>query len=154
VSRNLGHAGCWYCGGHVRCVEPPRPITRADAGVHFAEYDGMIVAHAECVDCEGKYLAWLSGEHARHGYPKPRLHEDGTLAIGDMSFRSTFNDEDGPADLPTYRIRVERHREPLPVCRKCGLRVWHARDWLGKEDCVHDPQPPTRIAWNVWRNDA
>lgn len=93
------------------CTElPPRPITQQEAGPYFREYSGMIVANAECEDCEAKYLAWI--DHIPH-----RRSGDGTT-IQDLSFRSTFNDTPGPGDVPVYKIEVRRVRVgPWPANR-------------------------------------
>lgn len=129
MSRNIGSTECQFCQGEVRMVEPPRPITREEAGPYFDvnpcpcpsrpylpqaySYEGMIVANAECVDCCAKYLAWID-QRACVGYGELTEHdrrvsaESGTFF--DMSFRSSFDDEPGKADMPVYRIEVHRVR--------------------------------------------
>jgi len=103
VSRNLGQTHCEFCMGDVRLVEEPRPITRKDADWYFAMFEGMRVANAECVDCEAKYLAWVDDtalvrNESRHPPPTPET------PFFDLSFRSTFNDEHGPADVPKWKV--------------------------------------------------
>ncbi len=110
MSRNLSRTNCRFCDGDVALVEPARPVTEADVGPHFmAEYRGMSAADAECVDCGGKYLAWI--RYVRPAWPA----HDETAPFVDLSFRSTFDDEPGEADFPSCNIRTEviRHKEPL-----------------------------------------
>jgi hypothetical protein len=135
VSRNLCQTNCRYCGGEVALDEAPRGITRKDCGVYIDEYEGMLVANASCEDCKGKYLAWCSTAPKHRGWGDARLNERG---FHDLSYRSTFNDEDGPEDWPLYRVRVLRVREPLPVCKKCGHRMFNERDYIGNgKTCEH-----------------
>ncbi len=124
MSRNLGATSCRFCDGEPKLVEPARPVTLQDVpSVYFGEYLGLIVAHAECEDCGAKYLAWLDGTHMRggFGYPKPQTNPDGTLRVGDLSFRSSFNDEPGPEDMPAWEvIRGIVEKKPWPRCKECG----------------------------------
>lgn len=117
MSRNLARTNCYFCHGEVRCTEPERDITRDDAGTYYDEHDGYgaigeRVAFAECVDCEAKYLASLDASacpgYGRHAYFK--RPKDG--GIRDLYFRSTYNDEPGPEDMPKWRIVVTRSRVP------------------------------------------
>jgi hypothetical protein len=105
VSRNLGTNVCYFCSGGVTLKEPPREIRPDEARAYIDEYAGMVVAKAECVDCEAKYLAWVKPAPG-HG---PTMHSEGPFF--DLSFRSTFNDEYGPADVPTYAIETIRRRK-------------------------------------------
>ncbi len=57
MSRNLNSTTCDQCGHDVELIEKPRPITVKDAGSYFKEYEGMLVANAECPMCMAKYLA-------------------------------------------------------------------------------------------------
>lgn len=116
MSRNLSETGCHFCpapGRDIVLEEEPRPITRADAGRYFDEYEGFMMANAHCYHCDAKYLAWCAESKAwlrkygRERYPnEPR---DG-LRHFDLSFRSTFNDEPGPDDLPKWACvsRIDR----------------------------------------------
>lgn len=117
MSRNLARTNCKFCQGEVRLVEPERDIAREDCGVYFDTRDGYgaqgeRVAFAECVDCEAKYLASLDASacpgYGHHAYFRRR--EDG--GIRDLYFRSTYNDEPGPDDMPKWRIVVTRSRVP------------------------------------------
>lgn len=102
MSRNLGQRCCKICDGDVVMDEPPRPATENDCGFYFSEYQpGFTVANSHCVVCDAKYLAWveLKGEI---GHFK-RHHGDDRLFV-DLSFRSTFDDEPGPDDLPTKEV--------------------------------------------------
>lgn len=107
MSRNLTDVSCAFCYGPVRLTEAPRPITRDDADVYFDEYEGMIVAFAECSDCHGKYLAWIDEsrrrQHVRHidsSGQEPPFH--------DLSFRFSFNDEPSARDLYTIDPRLAK----------------------------------------------
>lgn len=124
MSRNLCNgAVCAFCHGRVECVEAARPITKDDCGIYFPDYEGMIVAHAACVDCEAPYLAWLDGTRRRSAgrgwgwdYPRPYT-EDGKPVPVDLSHRQAFNDEPGPADYPKHQM--VRVRQPWPKCVVC-----------------------------------
>ncbi len=103
MSRNLADTTCAGCRwGDVRLVETPRPITEAEAGCYFPEYEGMVVANAQCLLCEAKYLAWVdeATKLRRHGYERRPV--DGPFV--DLSWRSTFNDEPGADDLPAFDV--------------------------------------------------
>lgn len=104
MSRNLGYTLCDRCGSDVRLEETPRYITPEEAGPYFRNYHGMLVANAVCWDCGARYLAWMN----YHGLPAP---EDGRPV--DLSYRSTFNDEPGPDDLPVpeFMGRLRRWRD-------------------------------------------
>lgn len=100
MSRNLCKTECDRCGTERLALEEGfRPITRAEAGKYFDEYDGMRVAKAYCPTCGAQYLAW---EH----YPWEPVPEKSPHVppYVDLSFRSTFNDEPGEEDLPYPRI--------------------------------------------------
>lgn len=121
MSRNLGSRCCVFCNGDVKCIEVPRDITRADCSPYFDDYKGMVVAFAECEDCEAPYLAWLDGSKVDGGWGYPNAEWiDGRLVPGDLSHRGSFNDEPGIDDFPKYKIRVEKIREPWPMCGECG----------------------------------
>ena len=122
MSRNLARTDCYFCPDTPTIQEQPRPITAADAGAYFDEYRGMLIANAECPLCEAKYLAWVDehGREQRFSWPPPS--GPGEIGFFDLSFRSTFNDEPGVADLPRWEIkttvtheRVGRYRRGL-VC--------------------------------------
>lgn len=126
MSRNLCATECYFCRGRVVLEEAPRPIVEAEAGRYFDEYEGMLVANAHCYECRAKYLAWVDGS-GRHGgtcgdrYPSSAGYADGQT-FGDLSFRSTFNDEFGQDDLPDYQIVTVRTRQQWPRCT-CGQKA-------------------------------
>ena len=96
MSRNLARTDCRECGGDVIHEEEARPIAFNEAGAYFDEYEGMLVARARCVRCEAQYLAWCGGRHQwRHSCAQGHF---------DLSYRSTFNDEPDPEDLPIWRV--------------------------------------------------
>lgn len=103
MSRNRGSRSCAFCddGGTVVLTETPRPITNEDAGRYFQECEGMLVAFAECSFCHSKYLAWCDDTtgKTRHTLFDRQCSEE--VPFFDLSFRSTFDDEFGDADLPT-----------------------------------------------------
>jgi len=114
LSRNLGKKNCDYCGGDVTLVGSVAPITEKQAHRYFDEFEGMLVADAQCSRCEAKYLAWVDQRPCvnpihRGGHSYGHSPDE---PFFDLSFRSTFNDEPGAADKPKYKI-VERYdREP------------------------------------------
>ena len=59
MSRNLASTHCDFCGAYPVLIEDPRPITKEEAGRYFNEYEGMLVANADCPFCWAKYLAWV-----------------------------------------------------------------------------------------------
>ena len=112
MSRNLCRTTCYYCDGAVLFVESPRPCTPVDCGLYYDEYEGMLVAHAVCEDCEAQYLAWVD-ERPRvrqSGWPAQFTEDGGHF---DLSFRSTFNDEPGKRDLPRWEIETVATRKRL-----------------------------------------
>lgn len=104
MSRNLCQRSCYFCSAdedQIVFVEEPRLITETDAGPYYRGREDQIVANAECSGCGAKYLAWVdwpSGPEYFHKRERDRF--------SDLSFRSTFNDEWGPEDLPTRRHRI------------------------------------------------
>jgi hypothetical protein len=109
MSRNLCRTSCDQCG--CRAVRlTANPYHRKDRGGTFAD--------AECRVCGVLYTAWMRDDEPPHMWGERA--PDGFF---DLSYRSTFNDEPGPADFPisgrieTFRVvtrdGVEIHREPL-----------------------------------------
>ena len=107
MSRNIGQRDCYFCPSKVVLVEAPRPVTQEDTGAYQSQYEGMIVANAECPACLAKYLAWVTGPAGSNWNSLPR-DEDQTHV--DLSFRSTFNDEPGEEDLPRYKVESKLFR--------------------------------------------
>jgi hypothetical protein len=117
MSRNLGRIDCYFCEGRVKLVGKVHPIMREECGGYFSEYDGMLVADAECSDCEAKYLAWVDeSTRVSGGWNRGRDERE----FVDLSFRSTFDDEAGAADMPRWEIHVVRQR----------ARPWPYREWI------------------------
>jgi len=130
MSHNLARSNCYFCEGPVVHEEPPRPITRDEAGGYFNEYEGMLVANAHCAWCEAKYLAWVHGrEDWRFGHLAPRNRPDAPHV--DLSFRSTFNDEPGDEDKPRYRIARCRVVDGKAVLIE-GTELYMRGAWKGK----------------------
>jgi hypothetical protein len=112
MSRNLCSTNCYYCPfpSQIPAVEPLRPVRPEDTHpVYFSEYEGLIVANGECPWCHAKYLLWFRGppRWLDVGHMHARFADDGTPIPFDSSFRSSFDDEPGPADFPTIE-KVER----------------------------------------------
>jgi len=129
MSRNLAQQDCYFCRSmNIVLEEEPRPITKDDCGAYLDEFQGMLVAKAHCYRCDAKYLAWIDGS-ARAMYPgHPRPPSPG-YPHGDLSFRSTFNDEPGPTDYPKYMVTMEPKLEPWPKCARCAGPVgWQGVD--------------------------
>ena len=101
MSRNLCETECYRCGTKPTLDEKPRPILEEEAGVYFAEFEGMLVANATCQECGALYLAWVD-QRTRKRFDS---WMPGTQTAGDfvdLSFRSSFNDEPGDGDLPPW----------------------------------------------------
>lgn len=129
MSRNLASTTCAICigvrSGIVVLEERPRPCTATDLGIH-ARYLGhfletLTVANAHCVGCGAKYLAWV-GLVSTAGHPAGTLERvaNDPREFVDLSFRSTFYDEPGAADLPSradladiHNVRRQRRIEDL-----------------------------------------
>ena len=107
MSRNIGQRDCYFCPSKVVLVEEPRPVKQEDTGAYQSQYEGMIVANAECPACLAKYLAWVTGPAGSNWNSLPR--EEGQTHV-DLSFRSTFNDEPGEEDLPRYKVELKLFR--------------------------------------------
>lgn len=108
MSRNLMRTDCDFCQGVVALVEEPRRVTREDVGGYFETrggfgFAGMVAAHAACIDCEAQYLAWVSVDDC-DGYRGQLGGCPDGCRFFDLSFRSTFNDEPGPEDMPRWRV--------------------------------------------------
>ncbi len=99
MSRNIAEGtSCYFCGSKLELEEKARPITEAEAGVYFSEYETwLLVAKAHCRLCLTRYLAWMS---CHPGWLSS--HDGDEQGIVDLSFRSTFNDEPGVEDMPTH----------------------------------------------------
>lgn len=135
MSRNIGDICCKFCTGRVVLEELFRHITQEEANGYYRNYMNMPVANAHCDDCEAKYLAWgVSTGLVR------RIEEYGFF---DLSFRSTFNDEPGPADMPKWKVtrgivlKAPWGEESAPlagVCEWCGAACLSSR--AGCERCM------------------
>ena len=123
MSRNLCRRDCYYCNSVVDLVEEQRPITEQETGCYYDEYKDMSVANAQCSVCEAKYLAWIH-------YPESSGIEKEGAPFVDLSFRSTFNDEPGPEDAPTYRVNrvVTLEKESWPACETCSTPLPYDSD--------------------------
>jgi hypothetical protein len=91
MSRNLGYGDhCGQCSAAVKVVGETKSFGEVRPNSpYLPEYHAMMVADAECPDCGAKYLAWMT--YGQYG---------GSDVPIDLSYRSTFNDEPGEADMP------------------------------------------------------
>jgi len=102
MSRNLCSTHCYYCDDDTVSVRSEnRKISKEESEPFFKEFDGMIVADAECDVCGAQYLAWVDfSSNKQTDYWK----NDGTRPFVDLSFRAAFNDEPCPEDCPIWNI--------------------------------------------------
>ncbi len=98
MSRNIAKTTCDHCGSRVVVTGRLHPITKEEAHVYFKEFEGLIVADAECSVCRAKYIAWCDYSTCRGIHNDPRRCQ-GVQPFWDLSYRSTFNDEPGDKDL-------------------------------------------------------
>ena len=132
MSRNIGDILCQFCGtDNFKLIEEERFITKEDAGFYFDEYEGMIVADAECKRCKAQYLAWIDGSKRKttnpdwmSGYPD-RTSIPENYAFRDLSFKNSFNDEpDLLLDTPIYNTdgtfwSIDKNHSFKDVCYIC-----------------------------------
>lgn len=115
MSRNLGDTSCRICNDAVRLDEQARPISERDTGAAmFPNYEGLLVANARCRNCDAKYLAWVdagSNRRLNQGHWQRRQNDDREFV--DLSFRSSFNDEPGPDDLPSRETLRRIHQREI-----------------------------------------
>lgn len=94
MSRNLCRTDCARCGGDVRLSGIPYAYTlNGDAS--------FTIADADCADCGAKYSAWINDSYSKAQWRTPE-------GFYDLSYRSSFNDEPGPGDLPGGTVEVYR----------------------------------------------
>ena len=121
MSRNLDSFKCSFCAEPPVLEETGRPITEKEAGRYYHEFHGMFVANARCSYCEARYLAWnVTG--------KP----GGTNGYTDLSFRSTFADEPGPADVPHSYSGVVSAVRVETVGGHDRIRIWNRGGFAGE----------------------
>lgn len=118
MGRNLCRSTCYFCDGqvYVNAGESPHSIRPDEAGNAYESMKGVLVAAAQCRDCEASYLAWFSYP-SRPEVP-PDYREDGSIRPLDLSFRSTFHERPGLADMPQYVVQTIRQRlclEGIPI---------------------------------------
>jgi len=128
VSRNLCSTECHRCDSEVDLDEAPRFILPTEAGVYFDEFDGMLVANATCPRCGARYLAWCADVPGR-AYPR---RPDFDMKYFDLSYRSTFNDEPGPDDLPKPTVLAELDNWLASNGQMGNGRVEEAREALAE----------------------
>jgi len=120
MSRNLLRTDCYYCPSpKVELVGPEAPFVAHFPAFHEdyqREYASLRLRDAECPVCGAQYVAWMN-------WPGRSLHHEHALAEAgycDLSFRSTFDDEPGPADLPVWKVVEERSLHWVSPWKGCG----------------------------------
>lgn len=105
MSRNLGRVDCARCEEKVVLTSGWRVKSDPQPGVN-----GMTVADAECQTCHARYTAWIkpSPEEYNYGSRQFDLNQVAEYGFYDLSYRSTFNDEAGPDDLPPWTAPTPR----------------------------------------------
>lgn len=105
MSCNLCEVTCVRCGTEVRAAGQSYRLPDD----HWSK-PGLLVVDAECPICQARYTAWLVDPRGYRGLSGWRpSQEDIDRGFYDLSFRSTFNDESGPTDLPDVgKIEVLR----------------------------------------------
>lgn len=119
MSRNLQQINCDRCDGDVCLTGPVRPGTAADFGRYVPQYNGMLVADAECTDCGTPYLAWVD-ERTRTS-PLYHDHDRWVRDSGDfvdLSYRNSFNDEPAPDGSDDPKYAVVRVRVPVAAASR------------------------------------
>lgn len=119
MSCNLGRVTCARCGTEVRAGGQSYRLPDDHGSMA-----GLLVVDAECPICQARYTAWLV-ERDPGSCRRAHTKEDIDRGFYELSFRSTFNDEPGPGDLPDVGkvevLRVVRIagkvvvEEPMPA---------------------------------------
>jgi hypothetical protein len=68
----------------------------------------MLCADASCTVCGAKYTAWVGPTADGYGMGPAARQIAAECGFYDLSYRSTFNDEPGPKDLPKKKVKVFR----------------------------------------------
>lgn len=137
MSRNLCSQSCGACGGEVIKTSENRRATTSDVKAHDS-YVGMLVADAECSECGAKYLAWVDIRGSQHYemYKGHYMNEVFDLdEFKDLSYRSSFNDEPGEADLPVrypWRCFARAMSEALVGVSKAMVASAEWWEWYEK----------------------
>lgn len=106
MSRNCGTAGCYACDGRLRVDGAAQSFTALfPASSMRGEYGGHDFVPLVCEDCEAKFLGWVT-RNTGAGEA-----EDGGITWYDVSWRSSFNDEPGPDDIPKWDVETVRRRK-------------------------------------------
>ena len=115
MSRNLARTNCRTCEGEVKLSGIPYKGTS-----HYQ--DGLWIADAICTMCETKYSAWIGPTSDGYGNRQTDRLLIADHGFYDLSYRSTFNDEAGPDDLPKDKVKVYR------VVRVGDKEIWKELD--------------------------
>lgn len=105
MSRNLARTSCYFCEGEVITTGPEKSFADTyPECVYRDEYEGLLMAPAECSMCLAKYSAWMN-----HSGPLWSYRGSADMGTGrtfhDLSFRSTFNDEFDQEDAPVFEVK-------------------------------------------------
>ena len=164
MSRNLARTDCYFCPSKtVKLVGPPTAFADkySELANYHAEYSRLIVSDAECPLCGAQYTAWLNRPS---GWPGGATSVDANNYV-DLSFRSTFDDEANPPDLPIYWVEQEHNNLRRGVWDVCGYtspgedhevancrQCTAARAW--RLDHIAELQRRrARLVWSDWDNN-
>jgi len=144
MSRNLGQTDCDRCRGIVAITGERHHITREEAHVYFDEFEGLVVADADCTKCGAKYIAWVDGRPRTRPvgvYGVDLAQEKGAGEFFDLSYRATFNDEASSEDLPPIPAAVESRKDNTMTLGEACQKVFdaHAREFICP-DCAGVPE--------------
>lgn len=96
MSRNLNSVSCMRCRTEVRAAGQSYRLPDD----HWS-MPGLLLVDAECPVCQARYSAWVVDNDCRGTMRRRHINqEDKDRGFYDLSYRSTFNDEPGPGDLP------------------------------------------------------
>lgn len=96
---------CRFCGSELKLTPDTERVGLQDDSAYSRQFRDRAFADADCPMCEAKYTAWM---------------DDGVIT--DTSFRSTFNDEPGPDDLPKWDTETITRRTGAFVPENHGMQ--------------------------------
>lgn len=117
-THHLHRLDCEFCSGEVVKTEAGRLVTEAEAGDNYSRIKAMVVAHAMCLACRAKYMAWIDVRAVVDGTSIP--HTRSSDSIMTLSYRSTFGTDPGPDDMPEFSVVWRPELTPWPRCERCG----------------------------------
>lgn len=142
MSRNIGDTKCCLCSGQINLTEPTRAFRKEDSPAYWSEYADMIVAHAKCVSCHAQYIAWMGNIP---GQPDTRIELKPPVEILDLSYRSTFNDEAGPEDMPVVTLTDKLRTDMLKQ-----FELWFSCNVAEQPD--GERCESSKLTFELWRS--